>query len=188
MTTATRSLLALALLALITLGSWWLARQAETRLAQRTPSHGPDYYLDRFSAVTTGPDGRPERRLEAARMVHFPDDDRTELTAPRMTFYDPPRPPWEVRSETGRVAGDRSLVELLGRVEIDREAAPGVRPMHIVTRDLRIRPEQEYAETDAEVDARSDRSWVRGRGMQAWFGGPPRIRLLANVRGRYDVE
>ena len=188
MTTTGRNLLAIALLSLITLGSWWLARQAGTGSDYRPPPHTPDYTLDRFSAVTTGPDGRPERRLSATRMVHFPDDDSTELTAPRMVFYDPPRPPWRVRSERGRITGDKSLVELQGRVEIDRRGDTGVAPMHIVTRDLRIRPEQEYAETDAEVDARSDGNRVRARGLQAWFGGPLRMRLLSNVRGRYEVE
>lgn len=188
MTAAHRNLLAALLLSLITLGSWWVARQAESRIPYRPLPHSPDYYLDRFTAVTTGSDGRPERQLSARRMVHFPDDDSTELTAPRMTFFEPGRPPWQIRAERGWLSGDRQLIRLQGEVNIDREGGKDARPMHVTTRDLRIHPEQEFAETTAEVYARSDRNWIRATGLQAWFTGPVRIKLLSNVRGRYEVE
>jgi len=185
---ANRSLLTSVVLSLITAGSWWLAQRAETQIPYRPQPHSPDYYLNDFSAITTGADGQPEKRLRARRMVHYPDDDSTELVRPRMTFYQSPDPPWRIRSDSGWIAGNKEQVLLQGEVNIDRDGGANVRPMHIITRDLRIRPDDDYAETEAAVHARSDRSWIEAEGMQAWFAGPVRIKLLANARGRYEME
>jgi len=185
---ANRNLLAGVVLSLVTAGSWWLAQRAGTQIPYHPQPHSLDYFLDDFSAITTSADGQPEKRLTAQRMVHFPDDDSTELTQPRMTFYQPPDPPWRIRSESGWIAGDKEQVLLQGEVNIDREGSTHVRPMHITTRDLRIRPDEDYAETEATVHARSDRSWIKAEGMQAWFAAPVRIKLLANARGRYEME
>ena len=77
---------------------------------------------------------------------------------------------------------------LLGEVQIDREEAEDVRPVHLVTRDLRVQPKDEYAETDQPVRAESGASWVESTGLQAWLREPVRIKLLADVRGYYEAN
>ncbi len=42
-------------------------------------SHDPDYYIENFTAVGMDTDGNRQYVLEAARMVHFPDDDTALL-------------------------------------------------------------------------------------------------------------
>ena len=169
--------------------TWWLASWLQRgEDDRRQTGRAPDYYLETLEFTTMGPQGRPERRLRAERMVHYADDDSTELTAPRLTVYDDPGPPWEIEADKGRVSGDGELVVLRGEVRIEREAAEGVRPVQIATRELRVRPEASFAETDQAVDAHSGGDRVRSDGMQIWFDGPVRIKLLANVRGRYEVD
>lgn len=133
-------------------------------------------------------DGRPKQRLKAEKMVHFPDDDSTELTKPRLTIYDSAHPPWLVTSENGWVSGDGEILLLQGEVQIDRDEARGVEPIHILTSDLKVRPRENYAETSKDVDVRSRGERVRARGMQAWFNKPIHIKLLAMVRGHYEVN
>jgi len=168
--------------------TWWLAQQVAEETAYEPQPDSPDFYLEHFTATTMGLDGKPDKSLSAERMIHYPADDSTELTQPRMTVFDKDRPPWRIQSETGWVSGDREIILLNGEVKIDRSAAEEVRPLHLTTRNLRVQPEQNYAETDEYVYAESDNSWVESTGMQAWFKKPMRIKLLAKVRGRYEVD
>ncbi len=177
------------LLIVMTLGSWLLAqREALEELRISATGHTPDYYLEDFGVTNMNAQGQPDKYLTAERMVHYPDDDSTELTHPKMVIYDGDRPPWKVISESGWISGDGELLLLHGEVTIDRLAAPEVRPLHLVTRDLRIRMQENYAETDQHVDARSLQDHVVSDGLQAWFNKPIRLKFLSNVRGRHEVN
>lgn len=176
-------------LLLVVAGTLWLARQSTQEEPERTAQeHRVDYYLEGVDTTLMDLSGKPGKRLIAERMTHFMDDDSTELKSPRLTLYDLDRPPWRVNSETGWLSGDGEVLLLQGAVRIDRFAAPGVRPMHITTRDLRVQPRDNYVETDADVHARSNQDRIDARGMQIWLQQPIRIKLLANVRGRYEVN
>jgi lipopolysaccharide export system protein LptC len=178
-----------ALLLLLVAGTLWLARQGAQEAPPRSVrEHRVDYYLEGVDATLMELSGRPGKRLVAERMTHYMDDDSTELKLPRLTLYDLDRPPWRVNSETGWLSGDGEVLLLQGAVKIDRSAAPGVRPMHIRTRDLRVQPRDNYVETDADVHARSNQDRIDAKGMQIWLQQPIRIKLLANVRGRYEVN
>ena len=134
------------------------------------------------------PQGRPRRQLSAASMRHFPDDESTELTRPEMWLLAPGKPPWQVRAEKGWVSSDGALILLQGEVHIDREEGEDVRPLHLVTRDLRVQPKDEYAETDSPVQMESGAHWLESIGLQAWLREPVRIKLLADVRGYYEAN
>lgn len=187
MLTDTKNTLAGAVLLILAGGSLWLAQ--DTKVAEpeyQSVEHTPDYYLEGVDATQMNPDGSPSQRLLADRMTHYPDDDSTEVKVPNLTIYDSTRPPWRIRSNTGWLSGDGEVLLLQGEVKIDRSAARGVRPLHITTRDLRVQPRDNYLETDAPVDSRSEKSRIHAIGMQAWFNKPIRIKLLANVRGHYE--
>lgn len=177
------------LLAALAAGSWWLSRGIDEEQERRpNAAHTPDYWVERLSARTTDAEGRLRRQLHAESMRHFPDDESTELTRPEMLLLEPGRPPWRIRSEQGWVSPDGELVLLQGEVHVDREEGEGTRPIHLVTRDLRVQPKEEYAETDQPVRARSGPNWVESNGLQAWLREPVRIKLLADVRGYYEVD
>ncbi len=168
--------------------SSWVARKSEIEQSNQPEPHTPDYYLESFTATMLGIDGIPEKRLIAKRMLHYPDDDTTELNEPKMTVYDGNLPPWESRSEKGWVSGDGEEILLQGQVYIDREGSEDSHPIHIITRDLRIHPSRDYAETTEDAFVQSGGSWVESTGMQVWYTQPARVKLLAEVRGRYEPE
>jgi len=184
-----RTLILGTLLLILATAAWWLQQGIqEDPPRQPRQTHTPDYWVEDLSVRTMDAEGRPRRLLNAVSMRHFPDDDSTELTEPELLLLEPGRPPWRVRSELGWVSPDGELVLLQGEVHIDREAADGVRPVHLVTRDLRVQPKSEYAETEHPVRTESGPHWLESTGMQAWLREPVRIKLLANVRGHYEVN
>ncbi len=173
---------------MIAAATWWLAGNTEDELRLADGPDGArsvDYYLRDLDFVTYSAQGDPARALKAPELRHYPDDDSTELDAPRLVVFKPGRPPWRVRSDSGWVSSNGELLRLQGRVLIERDAGEGVRPMRIVTRDLRVEPGRDYAETDEAVRVTSLNDRIDSVGMQAWLSDPGRIKFLSQVRGHY---
>ena len=178
-----------AVLLVLAAGSWWLAESGTDEKDRIEPAaHTPDYLLERFTIITLGDNGKPKQRLSAVQMVHFPYNESTQLAKPRLVFYADAHPPWRVNSEQGRVLGDGEILLFQGQVQIDRDEAPGFHPINILTSDLEVRPEDHYAETTKDVDAKSRGDRVQARGMQVWFNKPIHIKLLTMARGYYEVN
>ncbi|MCP4274742.1 MAG: LPS export ABC transporter periplasmic protein LptC, partial [Gammaproteobacteria bacterium] len=95
---------------------------------------------------------------------------------------------WKIVSETGWLSGDGDLLLLQGKVTIDRPKTPIQEPVRIVTSDLRVQPNQNYAETEEQITIDTPDNRITSKGMQAWLTNPMRIKFSANVRGRYEVD
>jgi lipopolysaccharide export system protein LptC len=169
--------------------SWWLVqREASPPVPQQITHEGPreiDYYLRGLDIVRMTAEGVPAHRLVADDLRHFTDDDTTELANPHLTVFQREEPPWEINAETAWVSADGSLILLSGAVLIDRAAGKATRAMRIETRDLRVQPDQDYAETDEKVRVTSDPDWLDAVGMQAWLRPPSRLKFLSKVKGHY---
>lgn len=83
-------------------------------------NHDPDYYIENFTAVGMDTAGNRQYMLEAARMVHFPDDDTSLLDKPHVIQYEPGRAPTHIYSETGWVSANGDEVKLTGNVRVIR--------------------------------------------------------------------
>ncbi|MDJ0738289.1 MAG: LPS export ABC transporter periplasmic protein LptC [Gammaproteobacteria bacterium] len=170
--------------------SWWLRDvppppPPASPAMERQGAREIDYYITGLDVTRMTQAGIPAHRLRAARAQHFTDDDTTQLTAPRLTVYQGQAPPWEVDAEGALVSADGDLILLSGAVLIERAGDADNRPMRIVTRELRVQPRQDYAETDEKVRVESDTDWLDASGMQAWLRPPSRLKFLSRVRGYY---
>lgn len=180
------------LLVAAALFSWWLVERPQaTAPGQPEAYRGPrqvDYYVTGMDATRMTPAGVPAHRLRASQLRHFTDDDTTEFSEPRLTVFQGERPPWQVESERAWLSGDGSLLLLQGAVAIDRAGDATDPPVRIETRDMRVRPNEDYAETDEPVRVVSDKHRVDAVGMQAWMRPPSRLKLLSQVHGTYVPE
>ena len=140
----------------------------------------PDAYMENFVTVEMDGAGRPQRRIEASRIAYH--TDRTiELDNPRYVLFRAEGEPWHVRSERGRVSADGTVVWLLGKVDIWRNDASGVRNLDIRTERLKVLPDSEYGETTEPVTIRTPGSVSTGVGLRAWLD-ETRFQLLSQVR------
>lgn len=170
--------------------SWWLTldQTDPTSPEPVADSKNADYFLNRFEAVEMDASGKPVRDLAAVSMHHYPNDDSTELNHPILHIHNPIKPSWRIESEKGYVSANGELVLLAGNVAIDRPAATGYNAIAIRTQELRVRMEDDYAETDRAVDIRFGIHKMKGVGMTAHFTAPIRVRLLADVGGIHAVQ
>jgi len=144
-----------------------------------------DYYVTGLDVTRMTAAGKPAHRLLATNLRHYTDDDTTELKQPRLTVYQDETPPWEIDAASAWMSADGSLVLLSGEVVIQREADSNNRPVRILTRDVRVQPREDYAETDEKVRVESESDWLDAVGMQAWLRPPSRLKFLSQVKGFY---
>lgn len=183
-----KNLYVYAVLMVLAIGSWWFFQAStETSSGAKTePLRGSDYFSTGYSKIEMDANGIPKNKVIADRVVHYTDNDSTELDNPVMTIYKTDAPDWVIRSETGIVpAGGRDMF-LNGKVYIQRAKAKGKKPIIINSSNMRVKPEQDYAETDEWAELIMPPNRTTGVGMQANFGEPLRIKLLTKVRGNYE--
>ncbi len=172
---------------LLSAATFWLWHVL-TREAPNLPDarrHAPDYYIIDMVRHTMNRDGDLQNVLMADEVYHYPDDNSTELTRPRMEIYNEEQNPWEVVAERGTLKANTDLVVLHGRVEIWRLDDAGQREFEIITSELRVFPNVEYAETDNAATIRSFNSVTKTKGFRANFGHH-RLELRERVRSHIE--
>jgi lipopolysaccharide export system protein LptC len=182
---STTRLFPLALMFSLALITFWLERTVrleETHPGQRR--HDPDYMVINFTTTTYDREGRIESVLSAAKMVHYPDDDSTELVEPRMVQSKPERPRVTVRADRGALSREGDEVFLYDNVELVRE---GKEPARLSTEFLHVVQDRTLARTDRHVLLEDERRWLAGRGME-YDWGAGRLTLHNTVRGEFSAR
>lgn len=180
--------LALILVVLVA-GSTWLLNYLSTDEDGRKTviRHDPDYYMENFTTSTMEEDGNLKNRLSADYMAHYPENDTTELVRPRLEVFNENRQPLMIIADKGWVTSDNEVILLTGSVKLWQNNPGGDRKMEIITTDVRILPEQEYAETDMPATFISKRSTITATGVRAFFK-EERVELLNNVQTIIEPE
>ena len=178
------------LLLMVTLAllSFWLERTAREEPAQEAQRrHDPDYTVERFSITDFSRDGAPMSTLSAVKMVHYPDDDSTELAAPRLVHERPAEPRLVVSADRGTLARDAAEIALHDNVQLLREAGQGLPEARVRTSYLHLERARARARTDREVRVDEPGRTLIGRGME--FDNQARqLELQAQARGSFRVK
>lgn len=113
------------LMALLALGTWWLARHTPSREGpSQTPpihKHEPDYYMRNFTVRNFDAQGSQASQLSGRELRHYPDSDTFEIDAAQL------RAVREGRVTTGQARraisnADGSEVQMVGNAVVIREA------------------------------------------------------------------
>lgn len=179
--------LAVLLLALGSAALWLQWADDASKAPERDGERRPDYIVEGLSVVTLDAEGLPDRRLDAVRLRHYPDDDSSELDEPVLRLFDAAALRWHARSVRAWInaRGDEVLLEQ--DVRLQRAATAQSAPTELRTSELLVLPEVDYAETAryVEVEREHDRLSA-SQGLRAWLGGETRIQLFGAVRARMD--
>ncbi len=169
----------------LTFWLWQYLDEADWGAPMSAP-HEPDYYIEDMVRNTLDETGALQNVLYADLVTHYPDDDSTELENPRMEIYNGGPDPWYVIAETGWVSSGNEVVLLHGEVEIWRLNEQGKRKFEVLTSELRVLPQEQYAETDDPATITSDTRITKTIGMRANFAHD-RLELLKQVKTRHEV-
>ena len=167
--------------------SGWLQQMAEpaTQVRASSERHDPDFYLKDFTLTTMDKAGAPRNRLEAPYMVHYIDDDTSEVTTPRMQVFRKDAPPWQIDAGSGVILSEGKTVLLRDGVLIRQNNPQNGQHTTLRTSDLTVVPDSETAQTASPVNfTDSVGNVVDAVGMRANFKDE-RLELLSQVRGKY---
>lgn len=177
-------------LAALALMSWWLVKLTgvDEIAESKAPAHSADYFSNGYAKWEMSESGTLKSRLLADQMIHYSDNGQTETTKPLMYFYNEKTPPWIIKSETGVLSANGKNLLLLGKVNITRTKAQGVRPLTINTFNLKVNPETSYAETKMWAELISPPNKTTGIGMKMVYTEPVHLELLSKVNGNYETK
>jgi lipopolysaccharide export system protein LptC len=158
----------LILLGLLAGLSFWLQKSVapeETRIDGKL-RHDPDAYAENFIARRFDETGQLKYRLTGPYMVHYPDDDTSELTSPKLVSYRHESPPMTITAKHAKVTAKGETVFLWDDVVATR-AATAERPEMVARMpDLTAQPDRGFAFTNSAVEVTQGRSWVKGVGAE----------------------
>ncbi len=176
-------------LGFIALSSWWFSKAIEKQATLPKAiekTHIPLYYSRNIELINMSKTGQLKTKLTAERMIHFLDDETTDLKNPHYIAYNTKTKPLVIQSSKGWISKDSQHIILKGTVYIDRKADSLHRPLHLITRNLHLFPKQNKAKTKQDVIASSGKDWINAIGMEVLFTQSNQIKLLSRVRGHYE--
>jgi len=183
---ADKRVLLLFILALAAFLSWWLSSTGPS-LKPRVEKqrHDPDYYLVNFTLTTMGDDGSRKHQLSADNMFHYPDDDTASLENPHLVIFHDDADSWDIRAEHGLVSEAGKSVMLQGDVFIEQISTRSDQGMQIITRDVSVKTEEEFASTEQPITIKDRYGVTEAIGMRADLK-EHRLQLMSQVRGNYQ--
>jgi lipopolysaccharide export system protein LptC len=168
------------LLAALTL---WLSRAMNFEPVRQDGKlrHDPDYFVDKLNGKRFDDQGKLQYSLVADHMVHYADDESTELTNPRVLHLGRGTP-LRISASRADVSKDGKVVTLKENVRLVREPTADKPQMTLTTTTLTVLPDDEFATTEAPVTITHGNSVVRGTGFE--YNNITAVAVLkANVRG-----
>jgi lipopolysaccharide export system protein LptC len=164
---STTRLFPLGLMLALALLTFYLERTVrEDEAPQALRRHDPDYFVTNFTTTTYNRDGAVETVMSAASMVHYPDDDTTELVAPRVLQSKPQQPRFSVRAERGQLSRDGDEVFLYDNVVLVRDASAEAPEARMTTEFLHVLRDRSLVRTDRPVKIVEGSRSLQGRGME----------------------
>lgn len=163
---------------------FWLNQSAQAPSpVQADGSRGaaPDYMIENFSAVRMDRDGVTRHLLSAKRMLHYPDDDTTDLEQPRFINAEPGKPVMRVDADQAKMTANGEDIYLTGNVKVLRGEGKGRKETVMTTSFLHLLPDDGIAKTDRPVVITEANAVIKAVGMEV-SNRTQVTRLLSQVR------
>lgn len=117
-----RLVLALMLLVLAG-GSWWLARSLTTAKPAFDGHlrHDPDYIIENFHTTTMNQNGVRQYILTGTRLIHYGDDESSDIENPFLTKHNEDGPPVHTSAKRGWMPKENDVIVFTDDVRVTRE-------------------------------------------------------------------
>lgn len=178
-------IISLLLIVAASLSCWsiFLSIHSEKKVTQNF-SNQPDAIMEGIIATVMNKDGKPTLKVETPKMVHYVENDRTELTKPHLTIFRNSPEPWYVEALHGKTVQGINEITFWDNVVIHHLADHDNPITTMKTQALTIFPNQQLAETKEAISVIQPDTRIDAIGMLAnWNEGT--VKLLSQAREEY---
>lgn len=181
----TISLIIISALALL---SWWFQDiWKEAPIIQPVrDTHFPDYFMENFTLTNMDKTGKPSYILRASKMLHYADDNSSELQQPRIQFLSD-KGDWTITADYALILQDGQQIQLKNNVQLSRIASEQQTPLTIDTDNLSINTRSEIARTDSLAQVTSKGLSMSSNGL-VYDNRKGTLQLLSKVKGVYEAS
>jgi len=167
--------------------TFWLERtvRVDEGIHPSLRRHDPDYVVDNLLHTRFNAQGKVESTLAAAKMLHYPDDDSTDLVAPRVVQTKPSEPRVTVTADRGALSHDGEEVFLYGNVLVVRDGEADLSETRMRTTFLHVARGGSVISTDRDIVITEETRILSGRGME-YHNDSKELFLRERVRGRFE--
>lgn len=163
--------------------SVWLDRVTQQDPVAKTDKtrHEADFSADKITLHRFDLTGKVQYILVADSMLHYADDESSELKNPRLNYLNRPEPVW-VESRFASVNKDGTTVVLTDEVLVRRAAHAGKPESTLRTEQMTVWPEDEKMRADKPVTLTQGQTVINAERMESdnIIG---EVRLQGQVRG-----
>ena len=177
----------LAIVLALALVSWWFQDflQETPIVSPPTDKHFPDYFMENFTITSMDETGQPAFILKAKRLLHFADDDFTEMSFPIIEFKEASGD-WSISANRAKIFKDKNVIHFYDDVKVQRILLKSNNQLNIDTHYLKVNTENKIAETDQQAHIESQDFELDTLGM-IFNSKQGIIELKSKVKGFYEA-
>lgn len=166
--------------------TFWLQRAVDSGEVRSNGKlrHEADATAENFTVRRFDQNGQVKYRLTAPYLIHYPDDDSSEVNSPLITSYRPGSPPVTITSKFARVTSQGEIAYFWEDVVITRTGTPERPALIARTNDLTAKTEVGFAFTNSPVEITQGQSRVTGIGAEIDSNAATFV-LQSQVKGQY---
>lgn len=180
-----QTIISIILLPFAFLATWLLFQWLEMPQTIPAQANQSDAYAVQVLSVRMTVEGKPKDQLSSPLVVHYPQHDTYDITAPRLIVFPEIGTPWYMYADKGQARDNVKVIDLWNNVRIERAGGPFNQAMKMTTQGLTIYPNEQYAETRLPVTIEQPGGAVHAVGMNANLKTDT-LNLISQTRGQYD--
>jgi lipopolysaccharide export system protein LptC len=188
-------LLPLILMGGLTLVTFWLVQKGappEKSSLERVRLHEPDYTITNGALSALNEIGSTKYRILGKKVIHYDDDASIDILAPRMRLFQIDKAPVTVKSDTGHLDGDLTILDLIDNASISRPAQAATASQAATLRMLasstyfKVLINDDIIETDRPVTLEQGMSIMHSAEGGKFNNVEQSMTLSGHVKGRIE--
>lgn len=185
----------LVLMGTLTLVTFWLVQKvtpSEKSSLERVRIHEPDYTITNGALSALNEVGNTKYRILGNKVIHYDDDASIDILTPRMRLFQLDKAPVTVKSDTGHLDGDLTILDLIDNASIFRPAQAATASQAATLRILassayfKVLINDDIIETNRPVTLEQGMSIMQSTEGGRFNNVEQSMTLLGQVKGRIE--